>query len=557
MYKNLKDYLNLLESEGELLKIECFVDPILEMAEIADRESKSKNGGKALLFLNNGTQFPVAMNLFGSEKRIAMALGVNSTDDLSKNIADFLSIVKKPRQSFIDKLKLLPELKKAARWFPRHTTKRGECQAVVDLNPDLTKLPVLQTWPADGGRFITLPLVHTLDPLTHQSNVGMYRAQIFSKTTTGLHWHRHKTGARHFALASSLAHSQWSHQMPVAIAIGGDPAYTYAATAPLPDGIDEYILAGFLRNKPVSLVKCITNDIEVPSDCDFVIEGFVDTTEKLACEGPFGDHTGFYSLQDNYPTLKVTCITHRQNAIYPATVVGVPPMEDRYIALATEKIFLEPIRAAISPEIVELTMPWQGVAHNLAIAKIEKEYQGQGFKVANALWGAGQMAFCKFLIITDNNSAPFNVNGIEAEILISKGIADVLDHAGEDVGLGGKMCFDTTSDKAKPYKIEIIYDEGVENLNDDEKLWIALANVDPARDVVIEGSKITFDGRSKKLERRDFPNIVTMSDDIIAKVDSRWSEYNIGEFKKSPSLRYKKLNIGNGATKIYATPTLD
>lgn len=357
MYKNLNQYIATLEREGELIRITAQVDPELEMSEIIDRVSKTDGGGKALLFENTGTEFAVLANMMGSERRMALALAVTDLDELPEKITTLLNIVKQPRRGLLDKLRLLPILRRVGGFMPRHSRRRGECQQIIDRNPDLTKLPILKTWPADGGRFFTLPMVHTIDPENGMRNVGMYRMQVFSPTTTGMHWHKHKTGARHYEKYKSLVENS---KFPVAVTLGGDPAYTYAATAPLPDGIDEYILAGFLRNKAVKLVKCITCDIEVPSDCDFVIEGYIDTAEAKVTEGPFGDHTGFYSLEDMYPTLHVRCITHRRDAIYPATVVGVPPMEDRYIALATERIFLEPIKAAIAPEIRSLTMPWQG-----------------------------------------------------------------------------------------------------------------------------------------------------------------------------------------------------
>lgn len=552
MYKNLKEYLFELEKRGELCKIAVKCNPELEISEIADRESKSPHGGRALLFENTGTEFPLVINMLGSESRISAALGVSHLDELSVKITDLLDVIKKPRRGLLDKLKLLPTLKRVSGFMPRHSRYGGECQQFIDKNPDLRKLPILKTWPADGGQFFTLPLVHTVDPENGATNVGMYRMQVLSPTTTAMHWHRHKTGAAHYEKYKAAG-----RPMPVVVTLGGDPAYTYAATAPLPEGIDEYILAGFLRTRPVKLVKCITCDIEVPADCDFVIEGYIDPSEELITEGPFGDHTGFYSLADLYPTFHITCITHRAGAIFPATVVGVPPMEDRYIAAATERIFLPPIQQLISPEIKNLKMPWQGTAHNLAIAKIQKSYDGQGFKVASALWGAGQMAFCKYIVITDNNSEPLNVKQIKAEILITRGIADVLDHAGEDVGQSGKMCLDCTSDKARLYNIEILYDQAASNLNDDEKLWIALANTDPARDIEIGEDKITIDARGKMLKKRDFPNVVVMDNATINLVDSRWNEYGLGDFKPSPSIKYQKLNSSDGATKFYAASQND
>jgi 4-hydroxy-3-polyprenylbenzoate decarboxylase len=274
---------------------------------------------------------------------------------------------------------------------------RGTGQEVVMEVPDLNQLPILKCWPADGGRFITLPAVHTVHPETGIPNVGMYRMQVFDKEMTGMHWHRHKTGAAHFEKYKELG-----RKMPVTVTLGGDPVYIYAATAPMPENLDEYLLAGFLRKKKVRLVKCLTNDLYVPEDVDFVIEGYVDPQEELIWEGPFGDHTGFYSLADWFPRFHVTCITHRKDAVYPATIVGVPPMEDAWIGKATERIFLSPIRLTMIPELTDMDLPFAGVAHNISIVKIKKSYPGQAVKVMHSLWGAGQMMFNKILIVVDD-----------------------------------------------------------------------------------------------------------------------------------------------------------
>ncbi len=551
MYKNLSQYVERLRTEGELLEVNVEVSPELEIAEIIDRQSKVEGGGKALLFKNTGTDFPLLANMMGSSRRMAMSLGLNSLDELPRAVANILDTLKKPRKSFADKLKVLPFLGQASRWFPRHSSGRGECQSVIYRGDevDLSMLPILKTWAFDGGRFVTLPLVHTVDLESGARNVGMYRMQVFDKCTTGMHWHVHKTGARHYE-----QYKRAGKRMPVTVCIGGDPAYTYAATAPLPDGIDEYLLAGFLRKKPVKLVRCLTNELEVPSDCDFVIEGYVDPSEAKVVEGPFGDHTGFYSLPDLYPKFHITAITHRRDAVFPATLVGVPPMEDRYIAEASELIFGEPIKAVIAPEVVSLTMPWQGVAHNLAIVAIKKSYTEQGLKVASALWGAGQMSFCKYIAVTDAERGDvaeeqikaflLGQSELEVDVTLGKGIADVLDHAGEDIGRGGKICIDATSERRVKMRVVPVFDSGVEQLSDDDKLWILLANSDPSRDIVVEQSIVKIDARSKELEKRDFPNIVTMDDVTIELVDSRWAEYGIGEFLKSPSLKYKHLISG-------------
>lgn len=550
MYKNLSKYVEHLAARGELRRVRVPVDPELEISEIADRLSKEQDGGCAVLFEDTGTQFPVLCNMMGSEARMAAALGVDSLEELPARIAKLLSEVKKPRRTLADKLALMPMVNDLRRSMPRHKRGKGECQDVIWTGDqvDLSKLPILKTWPHDGGAFVTLPLVHTVDLQSGARNVGMYRMQVLGRDTTALHWHIHKTGARHFE-----QYKKAGVRMPVAVCLGGDPAYTYAATAPLPDGIDEYILAGFLRRKPVSLVRCITCDIEVPADCDFVIEGYVDPNEAKVVEGPFGDHTGFYSLPDTYPVFHITAITHRKNAIYPATLVGVPPMEDRYIAQATELIFEEPIRAMIAPEVTSLQMPWQGVAHNLAIVGIDKSYTGQALKVASALWGAGQMAFCKYIVVTNGDDSEFSLkNGsFRAQITITDGIADVLDHAGEVMGRSGKMLIDTTSENARQWQLEMIFDDGVEALSCDEKMWIGLANSDPARDVTLtDDGRVVVDARSKQLKTRDFPNIVTMDDPTISLVDRRWVEYDLGEPIPSPSHRYKHLIKGDSAEQL-------
>lgn len=338
VYKGLSSFINVLEKSNELVRISHPVSPELEITEITDRVSKTSGGGKALLFENNGTAFPLLINAFGSETRMALSLGVENLEEIATKISQLFKNLSEPKPGFLDKVKFLPQISRIASWMPKSISGRGVCQQIRMANPDLTKLPILKCWPADGGAFITLPCVITRDPDTGIRNVGMYRMQVLNPDTTGMHWHKHKTGARHFA-----AYRKKGLKMPVSVVLGGDPSYTYSATAPLPDNIDEYMLAGFLRNKRVELVKCLTNDLEVPSDADIVIEGYVDPAEDFVWEGPFGDHTGFYSLADWYPKFHVTCITHRKDAVYPATIVGIPPQEDAYIGRATERIFLSPI----------------------------------------------------------------------------------------------------------------------------------------------------------------------------------------------------------------------
>ena len=450
-YRNQQEFIDALESAGELIRIKTFVDPRLEIAEITDRISKSGNGGKALLFENTGTDFPVLMNAYGSEKRMCMALGVKDLDDVTREIEGLFHLLSSPKESITDKLKLLPKLGQFASWMPKVRKGRGECQQVVLENPDVSKLPVITCWPKDGGPFVTLPVIHTKDPNTGTRNVGMYRMQVFGPTLTGMHWHKHKVSARHFA-----EYKKTGKRMPVAVALGGDPAYAYSATAPLPENVDEYMLAGFLRKKKVELVKCITQpEIEVPADADFVIEGYVDPNEELIWEGPFGDHTGYYSLPDWYPRFHITAITHRKNPVYPATIVGIPPQEDAWLGKATERIFLAPIKMTLVPEIVDMDMPVEGVFHNLVIAAINKEYAGQGLKVMNAMWGAGQMMFNKILVIADQHVRIQDYKALAqygflhfnpaTDAYFSQGPMDVLDHSCNKLGFGGKMCVDVTA----------------------------------------------------------------------------------------------------------------
>lgn len=468
-YRSLRAFIDALEQAGELVRIKTFVDPVLEIAEITDRVSKTPEWNKALLFENTGTGFPLLINSMGSERRMCIALGIDKLDDATKDIEDLFKKLSAPKNGIIEKLSMLPQLGKFASWMPKVISGKGACQEVLMENPDLDKLPILKCWPKDGGRFITLPAIHTKEPHTGVRNIGMYRMQVFEPTMTGMHWHKHKVSARHFN-----EYKKMGKRMPVAVALGGDPVYTYAATAPLPENVDEYMLAGFLRKKKVELVKCITQpDIEVPADADIIIEGYVDPAEDLIWEGPFGDHTGYYSLPDFYPRFHVTAITHRKDAVYPATIVGIPPQEDAWLGKATERIFLTPIKMMMVPEITDMNMPVEGVFHNLVITTINKEYPGQGQKVMNAMWGAGQMMFNKILVLADGENASglriddyknlaryiFNNLNPATDVYFSQGPMDVLDHSCSKLGFGGKMCIDGTkkldeeiSTPLKPFK---------------------------------------------------------------------------------------------------------
>ncbi len=551
MYKSLSEYIEFLDKKGELTRIKAFTDPVYEVTRLTDIESKKTDGGKALLFENTGKNFPIVTNIMGSEKRIQYAIGLEdaSWEKLSKKVNSLMGEVTKERSSLLDKMRILPTLAGVSKWLPKKHKGKAACQE-LRLN-SLDELPILKTWPLDGGHFITLPMVHTKDPNTGIKNLGMYRMQVMDGTTTGMHWHRHKTGERHYQL-----YKERGEKMPVAITLGGDPAYTFSSVSPLPDGIDEYILAGFLRNKPVSMVKCLTQDLEVPADCDFVIEGYVDPSEEKVIEGPFGDHTGFYSLEDYYPLFHVTCITARKNAIYPATIVGIPPMEDKYFTMAIEKIFLAPLKFVIAPEITNFTLWEEGVQHNFAIVQINKSYPGQAAKVASAIWGCGQMMFSKFIIVVDQKASSedkeiIDINNRDAvfraialnfkakrDSIFSSGPLDVLDHCSDICGFGGKLCIDATiklpEEEKSLRKRETSNDiapaeqchktfakdfiEGIRILTDSDEdqyhtLWLLGSNCDPVRDSYFDGDILVLDASSKEniegFERR-WPNVVKL-----------------------------------------------
>ena len=443
-YNSLSEFVQVLEREGELRRITHPVKPELEITEIADRVMKST--GPALLFENVvGKSMPLLINAFGSMKRMALALGVSDVEELAAEIAKLIQT--KPPRSFKDKFHLLGELLKIA-GIPPKIVKDGPCQETIQRTPDLSILPVLTCWPGDAGPFITLPMVFSKDPVKGTRNVGLYRMQIFDERTTGMHWHLHKVGARHYQRQKETA-----GRLELAVCLGGDPAMIYAATAPLPDQIDEILFTGFLRKKGVTLVKGVTVDIEVPSNSDIVIEGYVDPSEPRRREGPFGDHTGFYSLAEDYPVFHVTCITHRKQPIYPTTIVGRPPMEDAYLGKATERLFLPLLRVTL-PEIVEMNLPVHGVFHNLAIIAIKKEYPGHARKVMHALWGLGQMMFTKTLIIVDHDVNVHDLaevtwvagNHIDPrrDTVFVDGPVDVLDHAAPALGFGSKFGIDAT-----------------------------------------------------------------------------------------------------------------
>ncbi|SPE59661.1 conserved hypothetical protein [Verrucomicrobia bacterium] len=473
-FQSFGDFVSHLEAEGELRRVAGPVATELEITEIADREMKKPAGGQALLFEKptvngNVSPFPLAINTLGSHRRMAMSLGADSIAALA---AELGSLVKaKPPASFREALKLLGTALDLRHAKPK-VVQTGPCKEVIHkfdppptraepwppapsveartgpALPTLLNLPAQQCWPRDGGRFLTLPCVVTQDPDTGERNVGLYRMQIYDERTTGLHWQLQKVGARH-----GRRYYETGARMPVAVFLGGDPAFTFCATAPLPDGLDEFLLAGYLRRQSVELVKCETNQLEVPAHADFVLEGFVDPKEPLRQEGPFGDHTGYYSLPDLYPVFHLTAITHREQAVYPATIVGRPPMEDFYIGDASVRLFL-PIFRMNFPEIRDLALPAEGVFHNLVFVSIKKTYPMQAFKTMHGLWGMGQMMFTKYIVVVDDDVDVHNTSEVlfrlcantdpQRDAIVTKGPADVLDHATSELAAGMKMGFDAT-----------------------------------------------------------------------------------------------------------------
>ena len=502
-YDNLRDWIKALEKHGELKRIAVEVSPDLEITDITDRVSKMRSGkyppgGPALLFENvkGYAGHKVLMNQFGSERRMALALGVDRLDEIAARISGLMNV--KAPEGMLDKLKLLPQLSALAGVFPKTvSTKDAACKEVIRREGfDLDWFPILKCWPHDGGRFITLPCVHTRDPRTGKRNIGMYRMQVYDGQTTGMHWQRQKVAAEHYrealrraAAADATARGAMSAEsarvaamaesaggatmipngpvgglpqvalgnvngsrMEVAVAIGTDPATTFSAIVPAPPEIEEFLIAGFLRGKPVEIVKCETVDLEVPAHAEIVLEGYVDVGQ-LRPEGPFGDHTGFYTLTDDYPVFHLTCITHRKDPIYAATIVGKPPMEDAWMGKAVERIFLPAMKMTI-PELVDINLPVEAVFHNLMIVSIRKSYPGQARKVMNAIWSLGQAMFTKCIVVVDEDCDVHNIaevvlrvaNNIDPErdIQFTLGPVDSLDHSARMPNYGSKMGIDAT-----------------------------------------------------------------------------------------------------------------
>jgi 4-hydroxy-3-polyprenylbenzoate decarboxylase len=442
-YRDLQDFLSRLGERNLLHRIKSEVNQDLEITEIATRTVKSS--GPALLFENvKGHKIPVAINLFGSMERTALALGVENIEEVSRKLKQFLSIATEPKTGgFVEKIKAIPMFLEAASFLPK-VTSDGVCKEVVIKEPSLEMFPILGCWPEDGGRFITFPLVFTKDPESGKRNCGIYRMQVFDSKTTGMHFHPHKDGARHLRKAKE--------RLEVAVAIGSDPAVCFSGAVPLPQDFDEMILAGLIREDGVKMVKCETVDMEVPANTEIVLEGYIDPNEKRL-EGPFGDHTGFYSLPDEFPVFHLTCVTCRKNPIYHAIVVGPPPQEDYFIGKAIERLFLPIVKLQL-PEIVDYHMPAEGVFHNLMIVSIKKEYPGHARKVMHAIWGLGQMMFTKVIVVVDGDVDVHNISEVTWKVLnhidperdmeFSSGPLDILDHASRLPGFGSKVGIDGT-----------------------------------------------------------------------------------------------------------------
>jgi 4-hydroxy-3-polyprenylbenzoate decarboxylase len=477
-YKDLRDFISALEKAGELKRISAPIDPHLEITEFADRAVKQ--GGPALLFENpKGSSVPVLINAFASYKRMEIALQVDSLDAIAKRIAEYLEI--RMPQGLIEKFKMIPMLGELAQVFPK-TVSSGDCQEIVKTSGfSLFDYPILHCWPQDGGKYITLPLVFSKNPLTGKRNCGMYRMQVYDEKTTGMHWQRHKQGADHYRRLKAEGKQT---RMEVAVAIGADPAVMYSAILPLPPEIDEMIMAGFLRGKSVEMVKCKTVDLEVPANAEIVLEGYVDLGE-LRREGPFGDHTGYYSLEDDYPVFHVTAITQKKNPVYACTIVGPPPMEDFWMGKGVERIFL-PLMKLTVPEVVDINLPAEGIFHNLILVSIRKSYPGQARKVMHAIWGLGQAMFTKCIVVVDDDVDVQNVSEVawkalnnidpQRDIEFCMGPIDSLDHASRMADYGSKMGIDAT------------------------KKWA-----------------------SEGFERR-WPDVITMSDDVKQRVDALWKQ---------------------------------
>ncbi|WOO89317.1 menaquinone biosynthesis decarboxylase [Mollicutes bacterium LVI A0078] len=448
-YKDLQHFLKKLEAEDELIYIDELVSRDLEITEISDRVMKAREKNKAIIFRNvEECDYPLCINIFGSDKRMCMALEVDSLNDIGDGIRDFMEL--QNYKGIFNQVMALPKLARLYFSFPsKLSVGTPPCQQVIDEEVDLDRIPILKCWPQDGGRFFTMPLVFTKDPETGTQNVGMYRMQVFDKKTTGMHWHLHKDGKEIYEKYRKLG----IKKMPVSVVVGSDPATIYSATAPLPKMIDETMLSSYLRKRPLQLVKSVTNDIYIPANSEFVFEGYVDIDEDYRLEGPFGDHTGYYSLADMYPVFHVEKITHKKNPIFDATIVGMPPMEDCYLSLATERIFL-PLLSLTIPEIKEMHLPFEAVFHNGALLRAETAYPKHASKIVNAMWGMGQMMYQKLMVVYDQKidlrdyKLAFETfirnTDFSEDIMITEGPLDALDHSSINKYHGARVGFDST-----------------------------------------------------------------------------------------------------------------
>ncbi len=492
-YNDLREFITRLEREKELKRIDVGVDVDLEMTEITDRVAKA--GGPALLFqkprsAKDGKDYsvPLLINTLGTKKRVELALGVSSLDDVAKRIEGLLAM--KPPEGLLDKVRMLPKVAELGSFFPK-TVKNSPVKEIIQReDPSLAEFPIMKCWPQDGGRFITWPMVVTRSPRNGRRNVGCYRMQVYDERTTGMHWQVHKGGAEHFRW---LDRQGKGRRLDVAVAIGADPVTMLSGILPLPEDLDEFLFAGFLRQNPVELVHCETVDLEVPANAEIVLEGYVDL-DDIRVEGPFGDHTGFYSLQDNFPALHITCVTRRKNPIYVSTIVGPPPMEDYWMGFAVERLFL-PLMRQQMPEVVDMHMPAEGVFHNLIIVSIRKSYPGHARKVMNAIWGLPGAMFSKCIVVVDDDVDVHNVREVawkalnhidpERDIQFVLGPVDQLEHASRLPNFGSKMGIDATrkwasEGFARPWPDEIVMDDETRKRVD--VIWKSLGLETPTRD---------------------------------------------------------------------------
>ncbi len=559
--RDLNSFIKALEARGELRRVKTLVSPVLEITEIADRVGKQ--GGPALLFERvEGSDFPVLIGALGSEGRMSLALGVEDFGALERQLEGYLDLSRYTTLRGL--LSSIPFFWRMFRSLPvRVPLGRPPCQEVIEHSPNLGELPILKCWPLDGGRFLTLPVVFTKELGARTQNAGMYRMQVLDRATTAMHWHKHKDGSQIFE-----SYRKAGKRMPVAVALGCDPAITYSCTAPLPPGVDEMLLAGFLRRRPVSLVRCRSCDLWVPRDAQFVLEGYVDPLEPLCREGPFGDHTGYYSLEGLYPRFHLTCLTRRKTPIYPATVVGRPPMEDCYLAKATERLFLPILRKAI-PQLCDLCLPLEGVFHGCAVLSVKNDFPGAAQTVMNAVWGMGQLRYTKLLIAVDEGTDPSDRQAVLKAVLqnvepgrdltFSKGTLDALDHSSPTALFGTRLGVDATAKPQRPtrlgrmevtavdkreagqglcaalrllddrkVKLAVAVDRDVDVRDLGEVLWRIYNNIDAGRDLAVQEGGAALDATRKREDEglhHPWPADIEMDGEVRRRVTRRWKEY--------------------------------